>query len=262
VLADYHIHTRYSNDSSYPMQDMIEQAIRLGLNEICITEHADYLRNDLTYIVNYDEYLAEYRCLKAKYQDKIRIRFGVEFGVQMHTIKDFERDFAAYPFDFVILSNHQIDDQEFWTGEYQQGKTQREYNRGYYQAILDVISNFKSYSVLGHLDMIKRYDRAGILEDKMNEELIKDILKLAIADGKGLEVNTSCFRYGLPDLTPSRTILTWYYELGGTILTIGSDCHEESHLGKQLLYAREELRKIGFRQFCTFDRMNPIFHDL
>ncbi len=60
MLADYHIHTRHSNDSSYPMQDMIEQAICLGLDEICITEHADYLRNDFTYIVNYDEYLAEY----------------------------------------------------------------------------------------------------------------------------------------------------------------------------------------------------------
>ncbi|CUH97508.1 hypothetical protein P22_3639 [Propionispora sp. 2/2-37] len=262
MLADYHIHTRHSNDSSYPMEAMIQQAIRLGLDEICITEHMDYFRNDFTHMVHYEAYLDEYRCLKAKYQDRIAVKFGIEFGVQMHTIKDFERDVAAYPFDFVILSNHQVDDKEFWTGEYQQGKTQLEYNREYYQAILDVISVFKSYSVLGHLDMIKRYDREGTLADRVNEELIKNILRVAIADGKGLEVNTSCFRYGLPDLTPSRTILTWYYELGGNILTIGSDCHEESHLGNRLPQAKEELKKIGFKQFCTFDRMKPVFHEL
>ncbi|MBP2631896.1 MAG: histidinol phosphate phosphatase [Firmicutes bacterium] len=262
MLADYHIHTQHSDDSSYPMEDMIQQAIRLGLDEICITEHMDYFRNDFTHMVNYDKYLEEYRYLRVKYQDEICIKFGVEFGVQMHTIKEFEHDFATYPFDFIILSNHQIDDKEFWTGEYQQGKTQLEYNREYYEAILDVISNFKSYSVLGHLDMIKRYDQKGILDDRVNEKLIKNILKLVIADGKGLEVNTSCFRYKLPDLTPSRTILTWYYELGGNILTIGSDSHEESHLGHRLLYARDELKKIGFKQFCTFDKMNPVFHDL
>lgn len=262
MLADYHIHTEHSDDSSYPMEDMIQQAIRLGLDEICITEHMDYFRNDFTHMVNYDAYLSEYRCLEAKYRDKICIKFGVEFGVQMHTIQEFTRDFKMYPFDFIILSNHQIDDKEFWTGEYQQGKTQLEYNSAYYQAILDVISNFKNYSVLGHLDMIKRYDKKGVLDDRVNEMLIKDILKLAISDGKGIEVNTSCFRYKMPDLTPSRTILTWYYELGGTILTIGSDSHEEGHLGHRLLYARDELKKIGFKQFCTFDKMDPVFHAL
>lgn len=86
MLADYHIHTKHSNDSTYPMEDMVKQAIKLGLNEICITEHVDYFRDHSAYIVNYVEYIGEYNFLKEKYKNKINIKFGIEFGIQKHTI--------------------------------------------------------------------------------------------------------------------------------------------------------------------------------
>lgn len=60
-----------------------------------------------------------------------------------------------------------------------------------------------------------------------------------IQDGKGIEINTSNFRHGLSDLAPSRPILKWYYELGGKVLTIGLDSHEESHLGLRLKRAKK-----------------------
>ena len=82
------------------------------------------------------------------------------------------------------------------------------------------------------------------------------------ADGKGIELNTSSHRYGLPDLTPSRNILRLYHELGGRILTIGSDSHKPDHLGAYIDEGKAELRTLGFREFCTFERMQPIFHAL
>lgn len=261
MLADYHMHTSHSNDSTYPMEAAVQRAIALKLDEICFTEHSDYGSMG-DYVVDYDLYYKQYQELKEKYKDQIVIKFGCEFGVQMHTIDSFKRDFNRYAFDFIILSNHQIDDLEFWTQEYQKGKSQEEYNRGYYQAIYDVITHFDEYSVLGHLDMIKRYDEIGMYPDeKVKEDIIK-ILKHVIVHGKGIEVNTSCFRYGLPDLTPSTEILTWYYALGGRIITIGSDSHEESHVGYKIEEVKERLRKIGFKEFCTFENMQPIFHTL
>lgn len=261
MLADYHMHTNYSNDSTYDMEKAVLKAISMGLDEICFTEHSDYgTMGD--YVVNYDAYYQEYLKMKEKYRDDIVIKFGCEFGVQMHTIINYQKDFLKYPFDFIILSNHQIDDIEFWTYKYQQGKTQRDYNRGYYQAILDVIEKFDDYSVLGHLDMIKRYDQAGVYPDEEVRDLIESILKHVISKGKGIEVNTSCFRYGLSDLTPSRTILKWYKELGGRVLTIGSDTHEEDHVGCRIQYVKDELLKIGFDEFCTFEKMQPIYHKL
>ena len=88
------------------------------------------------------------------------------------------------------------------------------------------------------------------------------ILRQAIADGKGIELNTSSFKYGLPDLMPSRRILRFYRELGGELLTIGSDSHETVHLGDHIREVRPVLRDLGFRPFCTFERMKPVFHDL
>lgn len=182
--------------------------------------------------------------------------------MQVHTIPQFQRDFDQYDFDFVILSCHQVEDKEFWRQEFQQGKTQKEYNEKYYQEILGVMQNYNDYSILGHLDMIKRYDEAGDYPFEKVKDIITEILELAIKNDKGIEVNTSCFRYGINDLTPSREILRLYKDLGGKIITIGSDSHQESHVGCRIAEVQQELKAMGFQQFCTFDKMKPIFHNL
>lgn len=261
MLADYHMHTNYSNDSTYEMEDVVLKAIALGLDEICFTEHSDYgTMGD--YVVDYDAYYQGFLKVKEKYKDHITMKFGCEFGVQRHTIQNYKNDFQKYPFDFIILSNHQIDDIEFWTYQYQKNKTQEEYHRGYYQAIYDVIKEFDDYSVLGHLDLMKRYDQLGDYSDENVHDILTCILKHVVEHEKGIEVNTSCFRYGLKDLTPSHYILKLYKELGGKIITIGSDSHEESHVGCRIQYVKDELKKLGFEYFCTFEKMKPIFHKL
>ncbi|AWK52833.1 hypothetical protein DIC82_18335 [Clostridium beijerinckii] len=174
MLADYHVHTSFSSDSDYPMEEVVKHAIDIGLNEICFTDHVDYFMDDDTHLIDYEVYFKEYKRLMNKYKDKIILKCGIEFGVQMHKIPEFEDDFAKNDFDFVILSNHQIDDKEFWNYEYQKGKNQLQYNHNYYIAILNIVTNYKDYSVLGHLDMIKCYDQIGILDDTVNEEIIKN----------------------------------------------------------------------------------------
>ena len=283
MLADYHVHTEFSNDSIYPMEEVVKDAISLGIKDICFTDHVDYgpyrdwddprgikyrpgdegepeqvaLTN-----VDYGKYFSMIEKLREKYKDKIAVKAGMEFGVQTHTIPEYEKLFRSYPFDFIILSIHQAGDQEFWTNEYQSGRTQQEYNEGYYKELLSVVQNYRNYSVLGHMDLIVRYDSYGVYPFEKLKPLLTEILKTVIADGKGIEVNTSNHRYGLSDMTPSRDILKLYKELGGTIITIGSDSHKKEHLGAYIDWAKEELRKLGYTQFCTFEKMQPIFHEL
>ena len=283
MLADYHVHTEFSNDSIYPMEEVVKDAISLGIKDICFTDHVDYgpyrdwddprgikyrpgdegepeqvaLTN-----VDYGKYFSMIEKLREKYKDKIAVKAGMEFGVQTHTIPEYEKLFRSYPFDFIILSIHQAGDQEFWTNEYQSGRTQQEYNEGYYKELLSVEQNYHNYSVLGHMDLIVRYDSYGVYPFEKLKPLLTEILKTVIADGKGIEVNTSNHRYGLSDMTPSRDILKLYKELGGTIITIGSDSHKKEHLGAYIDWAKEELRKLGYTQFCTFEKMQPIFHEL
>lgn len=260
-FADYHVHTYYSDDSECPMEDMIQKGITLGLDEIAFTEHVDYgVKTDLN--CNYKAYFSEMEKMREKYVGRIVMRAGIEFGVQEQTVEQFKNDFEQYPFDFVILSNHQIDNKEFWNYTYQEGKSQEEYQKNYYRALLRVIRRYKGYSVLGHLDMMKRYDKYGDYPDEKIMEYVEPILEQVIADGKGIELNTSSFKYGLKDLMPSKVILKRYLELGGKILTIGSDTHETDHLADHVAEVKMVLRKIGFREFCTFEGLKPIFHEL
>ncbi|HIZ78418.1 MAG TPA: histidinol-phosphatase HisJ family protein [Candidatus Lachnoclostridium stercorigallinarum] len=276
MFADYHVHTEFSDDSRYLMEDVIRDAVNMGMDEICITDHVDYgvkvdwdsgeeigyRHGDPLANVDYPRYMDKIRALKEEYQGKITIRTGMEFGVQMHTIPEFEALFARYAFDFIILSIHQVEDKEFWTQDFQRGRTQKEYNERYYQEMLDVVKAYKNYSVLGHMDLIKRYDEAGIYPFENVKPMIEEILKIVIADGKGIELNTSFHRYGLSDSMPSREILKLYRELGGEIITIGSDSHKPEHLGAYIDEGKEILRGLGFERFCTYENMKPVFHEL
>lgn len=261
MFADYHMHSSFSDDSDTPMEDMVREAIRLGLDEICFTEHVDY---DVPNVVpcDIDAYLRRLADIRAQYGSRIRIRTGIEFGVQPHTVGLYRRDFSRHAFDFVILSCHQIESKELCRGDYQRGKSQEDYQRAYYQVLYDEMLCYHDWSVLGHLDLIKRYDPAGDYPDEKILPMAEKILRLAIAEGKGIELNTSCFRYGLKDLTPSRRLLELYRDLGGRILTLGSDAHDPAHIADHFPEARRVLREIGFREFCTFEQMRPVFHPL
>lgn len=261
MFADYHVHSNFSDDSTYPMEEEIKHAIKLGLDEICFTEHTDYgMRPDQQ--CEFPAFFKELERCRSIYGKNITIKAGAEFGMQVHTIPDYEKTYTSWDFDFIILSCHQVDNLEFWNQEFQKGKTQKEYNDAYYQEIYEVMKRYDHYSVLGHLDAIKRDDRCGIYPFEQSKDIITQILRHAIAHGKGIEVNTSNFRYQLPDLTPCKDILRLYHELGGTILTLGSDSHKEEHLAAHFPHVISELKKIGFTKYCTFEGMSPIFHDL
>lgn len=290
MFADYHIHTYYSDDSTYPMEQVVKDAISKGITDLCFTDHVDYgikedadkltpeQRQELKvkiqnpnvpqYNVDYPAYVAEYQDLKEKYADKINLKLGMEFGLQIHTIPQYQKLFNSYPFDFIIMSCHQVENKEFWTQEFQQGCSQDEYNQRYYDEILAQVKNYHDYSVLGHLDLIARYDKAGVYPFAKIRDKVAEILKIVIADGKGIELNTSSIRYkihnaqGEQELTPSREILALYKELGGRIITVGSDSHKPEHLGAYITEQRQELKKLGFKEICTFEKMQPIFHKL
>ncbi len=276
MYSDYHVHSYYSDDSIYEMENVVIDAINLGLEELCFTDHVDYgikadwgekgtgvfnlgkeVRN-----VDYPRYFDEIETLQKKYKDKIVIKKGLEFGIQMHTIPRYQELFNTYEMDFVLLSIHQINDLEFWTGEYQKGLTMQEAYDGYYDELYNVVQNFHDYSVLAHMDHIRRYLDKNLDCFEETKDAIRKILEVVIADGKGIEINTSSFRYDINGLTPSIEILKLYHDLGGKIITIGSDSHKKEDLAQHIESSKKVLKDIGFKYHCTFDKMQPIFHEL
>lgn len=273
MKCDYHVHSYYSDDSSTPTEKQILRAIELGLDEICLTEHVDYgikvdhgESNEGGRELNayYPRYFEELDRLKEKFSGKITVREGLEFGVQSHTTGKYENLFERYreKLDFVLLSIHQVNDLESWTQDFQRGKTQDQYQQEYYAEMLNVVRNYHDYSVLAHMDLLTRYDLAGPYPFEKIRDVAAEILTTAINDGKGIELNTSSWRYGLADTQPCREILRLYRDLGGEILTLGSDAHSPEFVYDHMAEAREILKGLGFTKFCTFDKMKPIFHEL
>lgn len=261
MLANYHMHTNFSYDSSYPMEDCVKRAIQVGLNEICFTEHMDY-GTETSFWCDIPSYREEFLRCQEKYKNQITMKFGIEFGAQAHHKVYFDNIFNKYPFDFALLSFHQVEDKELWNGDFQFGKTQAEYNRIYFEEMNKTIRVFNGFSVLAHMDLMRRYDACGEYPFEKSKEQIEEILKYIISHGKGIEVNTSSYKYKLNDLMPSRDILKFYKELGGEIITVGSDCHREAYVDDHLREVREILKTMGYKYFTTFDKMKPIFNEL
>lgn len=276
MLADYHVHCMFSDDSWYLPDQVAKDAWRLNLDEICFTDHVDYgikpdwedalsakvMCGQRVVNVDYEAYFPCIAQLREQWAGKLAIKCGLEFGVQTHTIPQFNAlwDTWGEQLDFTLLSIHQVGDAEFWTGEFQEGRSQEEYNQAYYQELYDVATTFEHYSVLAHCDLIKRYDPVGVLGFPANRDLVAATLEHVIAQGKGIELNTSSVRYGLKDSQPAEEILRLYLDLGGEILTLGSDSHAPEHLGSYLRRFQRYLASLGFAGFHTFDKMVPTFH--
>jgi histidinol-phosphatase (PHP family) len=287
MLADFHVHSEFSDDSKTPMEKQIQRAIALGIGEICFTDHVDYGikkdwtedilkwrggdgigtdRSDMQPLanVNYDEYFGKILRMKRLYGDQIVIRSGLEFGIQRHTIPDYERLIKTYgqKLDFILLSIHQVDNKEFWTGDFMKGKTQDEYNREYYEEMLYAVKHFDDFDVLSHVDLISRYDPQGAYPFSKIQDILTDIFECVIQKGKGIEINTSSWHYKLPDTTPSRDILKLYRSLGGEMITIGSDAHTPEYIGDHMENAMQILKELGFQAFYTYEKRKPVSHML
>lgn len=277
MLADYHVHTEFSDDSSYPLEDVCHDAHARGIDEICITDHVDYgVKPDvgeppLRYEdgvpvtnVDYPRYFAALDLARERWVGRLHIARGLELGVQMGTLGDFNRLLVERrdQMDFAILSIHQVGNREFWNGDFQRGRTQQEINEAYYREMLDVVNAFDGYAVLGHLDLIRRYDPFGSYPFERVRDLVAEVLRRVIETGHGIEVNTSGIRYGLGCFQPTDEVLALYRDLGGKIVTVGSDSHKPEHLGAHLARAYEGLAALGFTHVCTYRAWEPVFHRL
>jgi histidinol-phosphatase (PHP family) len=263
-LVDSHVHTTFSVDARATMVEMVEQAIRLGLRELTFTEHldldpadegCDYLRPD--------EYLAEIARCQQVYGDRITIRAGLEVGDVQRFGDEIARRLADLPLDFVIGSVHFIDGYFVGAADYLNSRDEAAAIGDYFEQVL-LASAAGGFAVHGHLDVFKRRSTPmyGPFQPEAWAEPIREALRRLIAGGRGIEINTSGVRTPAQEPCPGLTILRWYRELGGEILTLGSDSHRVEHLGYGLEVGAELARTAGFTRICTFAQRQPIWHAL
>ena len=260
MFADYHVHSHFSEDTDFPMELEIQKAIKLGMDELCFTEHSDY---DVPTVVNcdYDAYFEEMEKMKDKYKGQITLKTGIEFGIQTHTTKAYEETFRQYPFDFVIGSVHLIHGQDPYYRGFFEGRSDEEAYHEAFQVTIENLKKIDSFDSLGHLDYVVRYGthQAEEYSYRKYAEEIDEILKHLISHGKGLEMNMAGMKYGLGFPNPHPDVIRRYKELGGEIVTIGADAHRPEHVAFDYEQAREILTGCGFSYYAEFKGRKPVF---
>jgi len=261
-MFDYHMHSDFSADCETPMEDTIESAIEKGLSEICFTEHIDYEYPDPTIDFDLDipAYAAKIKAVQEQYKGRITIKKGVEIGVQPYLLKRYEETLAQEPFDFIICSMHTTEKKDLHSGDFFKGKTVEEAYEMYYRELLECVQAFDQFSVLGHVDLVKRYTKEKSRLDF--HDILTEIFQTIIPRGQGIELNTSGYRYGLDGGMPSADILKLYKACGGEILTIGSDSHVAETVAYQFKPSLQLLKEIGFKYIATFSERKPTFHSI
>lgn len=265
MISDYHLHTCFSTDSEASVSDVLDAAISKGMKSLCITDHEDMDYNDKKdFEINIDEYYPAMCKYKESYKDRIDLRIGVELGLQPHLAKRLS-DFAdRYPLDFVIGSTHIVNHIDPYFKEYWEGRSPKEAVLEYYQSILASLKVCNNFDVYGHLDYVTRYvpDKSVDVSWIVFQDEITCILKKLIASGKGIEINTGGLYKGTNDTNPSLSILRRYKELGGEIITVGSDAHKASLIGYGFEKAQAILKEAGFSYYTTFCSRKPEFHTI
>src|SRR5699024_2990012 len=261
-MFDYHIHSDFSADCSTPMEKTIEKAIEDGLKEICFTDHIDYDYPDptITFDLDLPAYEPKITDMQSLYSDRLTIKKGVEIGVQPHLLEKYTTLLEKETFDFIICSMHTTDRKDLHSGSLFDNRTTEEAFAKYYEELLFCVENYEAYTILGHLDLVKRYTDEIVEHDF--HDLIQQIFKEIIPKGNGIEVNTSSYRYGMTSGMPSVDILKLYKELGGEIITLGSDSHTETTLAYQFEQTLATLDELGFKYIATFNQQEPTFHPI
>lgn len=265
LIADTHIHSCFSSDAEVSVESMLEAALEKGMKIFYLTDHHDFDypvgEDGRDFLLDWEAYLAKFAQLREQYQGKMLIRTGVEMGLMVQAAEKINEVLARYPLDFVIGSSHLVQGMDPYYPEYYQNRTEKQAYEAYFLSILENIQCFHQFDVYGHLDYVIRY---GPNQDRFYapldyKDLFVTLLQKLIEKGKGIEINTGSLYKGFSYPHPHRDILTLYRQLGGEIITVGSDAHHPKHIAYGFKQAETLLRDLGFGYYTVFEQRQPQF---
>lgn len=266
-ICDCHTHSKWSFDGCEAIDDMCEQAIKLGISVLTVTDHCevngwntpeDSEFGDFSKLI--PKSIKHLKESQIKYTGKLKLLRGIELGQAVQDLKSADIALSLDNFDFVLASVHNVrNERDFYWLEYTP-ESAKELLYTYFNEILEVV-RWNKFDSLSHLTYPLRYI-TGVhkINIDINEYLpiIDEIFNELIKNGKALEVNTSGLRQEIGVTMPDKFLLTRYYSLGGRLITIGSDAHKVADLGKGINETLYLLKKIGFNNYYYFEKHNPV----
>lgn len=269
--ADIHIHSEYSKDCATPVSEICRAALEKKMDLVCITDHCDlYSGDDAQQLVNSRRQIAEGIAQSAQGVEGVEVLIGVELGGGFIEPELAKAVIAAVPYDVVIGSVHGIifRGQRKSTSKFDFGSVDEasmmEYLDGYLEATA-YIAEQMDVDVLAHLTYILRYIN-GKYQKNMDwhifEEKIRRVLRALIARNIALEINTSCVGSAYDEWLPAKEIVESYIEMGGSMITLGSDAHKSEKIGTGFEDVKSWLRQKGIRHLLYYKNRIPCRYEI
>ena len=265
-LYDMHMHCHFSGDSEASAFDMAQKAYDLGLAGICFTDHLDidYKETPGLFDLDIPAYKKEILLVKEQFSDKLDVGWGIEIGLQPYLEAENKSVADTNDFDFIIGSTHQLHKTDIYYPSFYEGRDEDDCYRDYFEETLKNAQSTVNFDVYGHLDYVVRYgpNKNKYYSHEKFADILDEILRTIISRGKGIELNMAGFKYGLGHAHPVMDTLKRYKELGGEIITIGSDGHTPEQIAWEFEKAPEILKEAGFEYFTTYKNRIAHFHKI
>lgn len=265
-LTDLHTHSILSMDGYVPLWEMARAAANAGFSMLAVTDHYDMLTEDGQRDLTYDwaPALEQFSQTVPRFAHRLSLRLGLELG-SVHVSPAHARAILAQAgdvLDLVIGSIHNWRESngggEYYYVRFDTPEICRAVLDDYFTSMEELVTMPDCYDVLGHLIYPLRYMVRDGQEISLApyRDRIAHILRAVIASGRGMEVNT-CRGSTVEEW---RDILNLYRDLGGEIVTTGSDAHLPADVGKGILEACDLLRSCGFTRVAVYTHRTPEFH--
>lgn len=255
MRIDTHTHTLFSPDGFQSVKALTERAAQLGIDYLAITDHLDIgsCTPKFDVIPDLDGLQREINIAR-RLHPEMKIAFGIEAGFCQRGLKDIIETLKNYSFDYVINSVHEVGGTDCFYPEHFEGKSKEKVYREYLDAIFKSLTAF-DYHAVGHLGCIIRnapYSERRLLYSD-HADIIDAILRYLIAHDKILELNSSTYGYDAV-CCQDITVLQRYRELGGKLLSFGSDAHDITRIGDKYARVVELARSLGYDEWAIVDQ--------
>lgn len=254
MIFDTHIHTKFSTDSTMPIEEVINTSKKLGIG-VCLTDHLDlaYPNKD-EFQLDIPGYFKEY----SKYRNE-QLLLGIEIGLSYRFHKENSLIAKSNPFDYVIGSIHAVFDEDIYLSYGKNITSKQEYFDTYLKYMLSCINEYKDFDSLAHIDYPCRYCPFENQELIYSEhaDILDEVFKALISSNKVIELNTARIanKTSFENLV---TIYNRYSELGGKYITIGSDAHTPENIARNFALTNSFLERTNLRSIY-FKNRKPEF---
>ena len=265
VLFDNHNHSQFSFDGQRTsVEDSARAAMSAGLGGLCFSDHCDHyvppmkasFENLRPEYFDVREQQAEITRVQNVLGDSLRILKGIEIGMYAECREQIRNVLNSNSFDQVLASVHYIQQTDPYYGGYYEGKDWKEAYGGYLETIYKEMTWLGDFDIMGHYDYIVRYAPYPVTSIRYSDfsDIFDEMFRYLIHEGKALEINTKSYeghRGRIVEL--DHNVLLRYRDMGGEIISLGSDSHEPSRVGAGFHHFAGLLRSLGFRWTAHYE---------